>query len=151
MTHPKEAVEAVERALRDAHGSPPWATWGVEATALLDQIAPMFAARAEADAREAALQYLSDTGQLMDRIAAMEADKAAVVEACAAVADKAALARQAQMDGPNRKGDRMQQERWRVGKQQAEIIAAAIRAFTPQPFATTAPGATLQPQDMRMI
>jgi hypothetical protein len=52
-----------------------------EATA--DLITALRAAldRAEADAREAALQYLSDTGQLMDRIAAMEADKAAAVEA----------------------------------------------------------------------
>ena len=87
MTHPKEAVEAVARALSASASPDAWGYWTDSATALLDQIAPMLAARAEAEAREAALQYLSDTGQLMDRIAALEADTAAAVaterEACA--------------------------------------------------------------------
>jgi hypothetical protein len=105
MTHPKEAMRYLSNLLwcaADNEGLE--SDFAGTAAMALDRLAPMLTARAEAD-------------------------KAAAVEACAAVADKAAIARQAQMDGPNRKDDRMQQERWRVGKQQAEIIAAAIRAY----------------------
>ena len=58
MTHPKEAVEAVARALRDAHGSRLWETWGDEAAALLDQIAPMLTTRADAGALGAVVKPL---------------------------------------------------------------------------------------------
>jgi hypothetical protein len=69
---------------------------------------------------------------LDEKLTQADADKAAAVEAereaCTALADQAAKKRQAQIDGPDHRSDRAQIERWRVGRQQAEIIAAAIRA-----------------------
>ena len=78
MTHPKEAMRYLSNLLwcaADNEGLE--SDFAGTAAMALDRLAPMLTARADADAREAALQYLSDTGQLMDRIAAMEADKAA--------------------------------------------------------------------------
>ena len=53
----------------------------------------------------------------------------AMRDAAAAVCDGAAISRQAQMNGVDHKDDAQQQERWRVGKQQADILAESIRAL----------------------
>jgi hypothetical protein len=85
MTHPKEAVEAVARALfvaSDGTNSP--AYFLDYATVLVDQIAPMLTARAEADIADLQhdlARYMTIAGEESERADRAEADKAAAVEA----------------------------------------------------------------------
>jgi len=84
---------------------------------------------AEIAARQAALQYLSDTGQMMDRIAAMEADKAAAVEAMQEAAIAACMTQKTKFADATKSG-------WERGNDSGTLgCAAAIRALSPPPAA----------------
>jgi len=69
-------LDAAEKDCRISDNGNMWRFWADKCREMAARLT-----RAEADAREAALQYLSDTGQMMDRLAAMEADKAVMRKA----------------------------------------------------------------------